>query len=144
MYPASANYGILIRAECSCSTMFISFAASRRWCLSSILFVAFPVRPSGNMKVFSDGSPVSSRSSLTSSGASPEVAPESRYASRLIFLILNFRAQCDSCLLGGIPLPIADRAVLMLSGEFCCSLFGTGESDCSSSCYSTRQVSGDQ
>ena len=144
MYPASANFGILIRAECSHSTMFISLAASRRLCLSSILFVAFPVLPSGNIKVFLDGCPVSSRSGLTSSGAAPEVAPESRNATCLSLLILNFRAQCNSCLLGGIPLPIAARAVLMLAGEFWCGPFVVGESDFGSSCSLTRQVSGDQ
>ena len=87
---------------------------------------------------------MSSRSSSTSSGAAPEVAPESRNATRLSLLILNFLAQCDSCLLGGIPLPIADRAVSMLAGEFCCGPFVVGESDFGSSCSSTRQVSGDQ
>ena len=102
------------------------------------------MRPSGNIKVFSDGCPVSSRSSSTSSGAAPEVAPESRNATRLILFILNFRDQCNSCLLGGIPLPIADKAVLMLAGAFCCGPFGVGESDFGSSCSSTRQVSGDQ
>ncbi len=113
VYPASASFGMLISAECSPGTMFISLAASHRLCLSSILFVAFPVRPSGNIQVFSDECPVSSSSSLTSSGAAPEVAPESRKATCLSLLMLNFLAQCDSCLLGGIPLPIADRAVSM-------------------------------
>ena len=144
MYPASANFDILIRAECSPGTMFISLAASRRLCLSSILFVAFPVRPLGNIKVFSDGWPVSSRSSSTSSGAAPEVAPKSRNANRLSLLILNFCAQCNSCLLGGIPLPIADRADSMLAGGFWCVAFVSGRSDFGSSCSSTRQVSGDQ
>ena len=113
MYPASAIFGILISAECSPGTMFISLAASRRLCFSSIFFVAFPVRPSGNMKVFSDGCLVSSRYVSTSSGAAPDVAPESRKATRLSPLMLNFRAQCNSSLLGGIPLPMADRAVSM-------------------------------
>ena len=144
MYLASANFGILISSEFSPGTMFIFLAASRRLCFSSIFFVAFLVRPSGNMNVFLDGCPVSSSSGSTSSGAAPEVAPESRKATRLSLLILNFCAQYYSCLLGGIPFPIADRAVLMLAGEFCCGPFGVGESDCGSSCSLTRQVSRDQ
>ena len=117
MYPASANFGILISAECSPGTMFISLAASPRLCFSSIFFVAFLVRLLGNMNVFLDGCPVSSRSGLTSSGAAPDVAPESRKATHLSLLMLNFCAQCNSGLLGGIPLPMADRAVSMLVGE---------------------------
>ena len=86
---------------------------------------------------------MSSKSGLTS-GAAPEVAPESRKATCLSLLMLNFCAQCDSSLLGGIPLPMSDKAVSMLAGESDCGLFGAGVSDCGSSCSSTRQVSGDQ
>jgi hypothetical protein len=94
--------------------MFISRAASRRLCLSSILFVAFPVCPSGNMNVFRDGCPVSSRSSGSSSGAAPEVAPESKKANLLDFLFCRFCAQCAAILLGGFPVTISDMAFLML------------------------------
>ena len=87
-----------------------------------------------NIKVLLDGCQVSPRSSSTSSGAAPEVAPKSRNATHLSLLILNFLAQCNSCLLGGIPLPIADRAVSMLAGEFCCGPFVVGKSDFGSSC----------
>ena len=55
------QFGILISAKWSPGTMFISIAASRRLCFSSIFFVAFPVCPSGNIKVFLDGCPVSAR-----------------------------------------------------------------------------------
>ena len=88
--------------------MFISLAASRRLCLSSIFFVAFPVRPSGNINVFLDGCPVSSRSGSSSAGAAPEVAPESRKANRLDFLVCSFRAQCAATLLGGFSVVIVD------------------------------------
>ncbi len=94
--------------------MFISRAASRRLCLSSIFFVAFPVRPSGNINVFWDGCPVSSRSGASSSGAAPEVAPESRKANLLDFLFCSFCAQCAAILLGEFPVTVADMAFLML------------------------------
>ena len=144
VYPTSANFGILISAECSPGTMFISLAASRRLCFSIIFFVSFPVRPSGNMNVFLDGCLVSSRSGLTSSGAAPDVAPESRKATCFSLLMLNCCARCNSSLLGGIPLPMADRAVSMLAGESDCGSFGAGVADCGFSCSLTRQVSGDQ
>ena len=118
--------------------MFISLAASRRLCFSSIFFVAFPVRPSGNIKVFLDGCHVSARSGSSSAGAAPEVAPESRNANRLNCLLCSFFPQCVATLLGGLPFPIADRALSMLAGESDC------DSSCSSYCSSTRQVSGDQ
>ena len=94
--------------------MFISLAASRRLCLSSIFFVAFPVRPSGNINVFLDGCPVSTRSSSTSAGAAPEVAPESRKANRLDFLVCSFRAQCAATLLGEFLVVIVDMALSLL------------------------------
>ena len=114
VYPASANFGILTSAECSPGTMFISRADSRRLCLSSIFFVAFPVRPSGNINVFLEDCLVSIRSGLSSAGAAPEVAPESRKANRLSFLLCSFCAQCAATLLGGLPVPIADMALSML------------------------------
>ena len=60
-------------AECSPGTMFISRADSRTLCLSSIFFVASPVRPSGNINVFLEDFPVSIRSGSSSAGAAPEV-----------------------------------------------------------------------
>ena len=114
--------------------MFISLAASRRLCLSSIFFVAFPVRPSGNINVFLDGCPVSSMSGLSSAGAAPEVAPESRKANRLDFLLCNFCAQCTATLLGGFLVMIADMALSLLVWL---SVIG-------SSCSLTEQASGDQ
>jgi hypothetical protein len=94
--------------------MFISLAAILRLCLSSIFFVAFPVRPSGNIIFFLDGCPVLTRSGMSSSGAAPDVAPESRKANRLSFLLCNFRAQCAATSLMGLPVPIADMALSML------------------------------
>ncbi len=134
VYPASTNFGMLTSAECSPGTMFIYRAARRRLCLRSIFFVAFPVHPSGNMKVFWDGCPVSSRSGASSSGAAPEVAPESRNANLYDFLLCNFCTQCVATLLDGIPFTITNMAIstlVVLSDDvFSCSL--------------TRQVSGDQ
>jgi hypothetical protein len=115
--------------------MFISLAASRRLCFSRIFFVAFPVRPSGNIKVFLDGCPVSARSGSSSDGAAPEVAPESRNANRFSFMLCSCFAQCAAILLSALSFPIADRALSMLAG---------GSDCCSSSCSLTRQVSGDQ
>ncbi len=114
VYPASANFGILISAECSPGTMIISRAASRRLCLSSIIFVAFPVCPSGNINVFLEGCPVSIRSGSSSAGAAPEVAPESRKANRLNFLLCSFCAQCAATLLGGLTVTIAYMAFSLL------------------------------
>ena len=114
--------------------MFISLAASRRLCLSSIFFVAFPVRPSGNINVFLDGCPVSSRSGSSSAGAAPEVAPESRKANRLDFLVCSFRAQCAATLLGGFSVVIVDMALSLLVWL---SVIGYSFS-------STGQASGDQ
>jgi hypothetical protein len=94
--------------------MFISRAASRRLCLSSNFFVAFPVRPSGNMHVFLDGCPVSTRSGPSSAGAAPEVAPKSRKANLFNFLLCNFHAQCAATLFGGFPVVIADMSLSML------------------------------
>jgi hypothetical protein len=74
----------------------------------------FPVRPSGNINVFLDGCPVSTRSDSSSAGAAPEVAPESRKANRLNFLLCNFCVQCTPTLLGGLPVMIADMALSML------------------------------
>ncbi len=111
VYPASANFGVLMSAKCSPGTMFISRAARRRLCLRSIFFVAFPVCLSGNMKVFWDGCPVLSRSSASSSGSALEVAPESRKANLLDFLFCSFCTQCAATLLDGIPLAIADMAI---------------------------------
>jgi hypothetical protein len=133
MYPASANFGMLTSAECSPGTMFISQAARRRLCLRSIFFVAFPVRPSGNMKVFWDGCPVLSRSGGSSSGAAPEVAPESRKANLLDFLFCSFCTQCAATLLDRIPLAVADMAILTLvvlsDGDSSCSLAGQASRD---------------
>ena len=113
--------------------MFISLAASRRLCLSSIFFVAFPVRPSGNINVFLDGCPVSSRSGSSSAGAAPEVAPESRKANRLDFLVCSFRAQCAATLLGGFLVMIVDMALSLLVWlsviGFSCSLTGQASGD---------------
>ncbi len=114
VYPASANFGILTSAKWSPGTMFISRAVSHRLCLSNIFFVAFPVCSSGNTNVFLDGCPVSTRSGLFSAGAAPEVAPKSRKANRLNFLLCNFRVQCAATLLGGLPVVIADMALSML------------------------------
>jgi hypothetical protein len=114
VYPASANLGILTSAEWSPGMMFISRAASRRLCHRSIFFVAFPVRPSGNITAFVDGCPVSSRSGLSSSGAAPKDAPESRKANLLDFLLCNFCAQFAATLLVGPEFAIADRALSAL------------------------------
>ena len=114
--------------------MFISRAASQRLCLSSIFFVAFPVRPSRNMNVFWDGCPVLSRPGASSSGAAPEVAPESRKVNLLDFLFCSFYAQCTTTLLDGIPLAIADMAIPTLV------VLSDGESSFSS----TGQARGDQ
>ncbi len=101
--------------------------------MKSIFFVAFPVHPSGNMKVFWDGCPVSSRSSASSSGAAPEVAPESRKVNLLDFLFCSFYAQCTTTLLDGIPLAIADMAiptlVVLSDGESSCSSAGQASGD---------------
>ena len=116
MYPASANFGIVTSpgAEWSPGTTFISQAASCRLCFSSIFFVAFPVRPSGNIKVFLDGCPVLARSGSFYAGAAPEVAPKSRKVNLLSFLLCGFRAQCAATLLSGLPFPISDKALSML------------------------------
>jgi len=114
VYPASANFGILTSAECSPGTMFISQADSRRLCLSSIFFVALHVLLSGNINVFLEDCPVSMRSGSSSAGAAPEVAPESRKANRLNFLLCSFRAQCAATLLGGFTVTIADMAFSLL------------------------------
>ncbi len=133
MYPAPAIFGMLTSAECSPGTMFISRVARQRLCLRSIFFVAFLVRPSGNMKVFWDGCPVSSRSGASSSGAAPEVALESRKANLFDFLSCSFHAQCAAILLDGIPLAIADMAILTLvvvsDGDSSCSLAGQASRD---------------
>ncbi len=89
---------------------------------------------SGNMKVFWDGCPVSSRSGVSSSGAAPEVDPESRKANLLDFLFCSFCAQCTTTLLDGIPLAIANMAISTL----------VVLPDDDSSCSSTRQASGNQ
>jgi hypothetical protein len=58
--------------------MFISLAAGQSLCFRHIFFVALFVRLSGNMNVFFNSLPVSSKASLSSSGAAPDVAPVSR------------------------------------------------------------------
>ena len=83
---------------------------------------------------FLDGCPVLARSGSSSAGAAPEVAPKSRKANCLNFLLWSFFAQWAPTLLGGLPFPIPDKALSML----------VGESGCGSSCSSTRQASGDQ
>ena len=90
--------------------MFISRADSRKLCLSSIFFVAFHVRPWGNINVF----PVSIRSGLSSAGAAPEDTPESRKVNCLNFLLSSFHVQCAATLLGGLSVMIADMAFSML------------------------------
>ncbi len=92
VYPASASFGMLTRDVCMPGTMFISCAPSRRSCFNLIYLVAVAVRQSGNMKVFVDLSPVSSNSSVSSSGPAPEVAPESNIPVFLVFLFAIFRA----------------------------------------------------
>ncbi len=77
---------------------------------------------------------MSSRSGASSSGAAPEVAPESRKAILLDFLFASFRAQCAATLLDGIPLAIANMAISTL----------VVLPDDDSSCSLTRQASGDQ
>ncbi len=94
VYPASTSLGTLTNAKCRPGTMLISHAAICRLCLRRIFLVAFLVHPSGNMNVFLDILPVSSRSCLSFSGASPDVAPESKKAYRHDFLFVNLRAQC--------------------------------------------------
>jgi hypothetical protein len=79
-----------------------------------MFFVAFPVHPLGNINVFLEDCLVSTRSSLSSAGAAPEAAPESRKVTRLNFLLCSFRAQCAATLLGGLPVTIADMAFSML------------------------------
>ena len=79
-----------------------------------IFFVAFPVRPLGNINVFLEDCPVSIRSGSSSAGAAPEVAPESRKANPLNFLLCSFRVQCAATLLGGLSVTIADMAFSML------------------------------
>jgi hypothetical protein len=94
VYPASTNLGALTNAECKPDTMFISHAVMFRLCLRSIFLVAFPVHPSGNMNIFLDILPVSSRSGSSSSRATPDVAPKSRKAYHHAFLFANLRTQC--------------------------------------------------
>jgi hypothetical protein len=124
---------MLTSAKCSPGTMLISRAARWRLRLRSVFFVAFPVRPSGNMKVFWDGCPVSSRSGESSSGDAPEVALESRKANLVDFLFCSFCAQCAATLLDGIPLAIADMAiptlVVLSDGDSSCSLAGQASGD---------------
>jgi hypothetical protein len=88
--------------------MFISRAVGHRLCFVSILFVALFVRLSGNMKVFVDASPVSTKHSSSSSGAAPDVAPVSSMPilrSSMPILrsvrLLIFRSQCAATLLVG-------------------------------------------
>jgi hypothetical protein len=128
VYSATANFGMLTSAKCSPVTMFISRVARRRLCLRSIFFVAFTVRPSGNMNVFWDDCLVPSGSGAFSSGAAQEVALESRKANLLDFLFCSFRAQCATTLFDGTPLAIANMAISMLvvlpDDDFSCSLTG--------------------
>ena len=134
VYPAFAILGRLISEECMPGTMFISRAPSRSLCLSIIFLVAVAVRLSGNMKVFVEISPVSSSSSVSSSGPAPEVAPESSTPVFLVFLFDILRAQCAATLLRRLLSTCADSASSIL--VFC--------SISSSSCAMTRQASGDQ
>ena len=78
------------------------------------------------------------KKNLSSAGAALEVAPKSRKANLLNCLLCSFFAQCAATLLGGIPFPIANRALSMLARASACG------SSCSSSCSLTRQVSGNQ
>ncbi len=112
--PVSTNFGVLSSAKWSPGMMFISWAASQRLCCRSIFFVTFPVHPSGNIIVFMDGCLVSSKSGWSSSGAAPKVAPESKKANLLDFLLCNFCTQCTATLLVGPPFAIADRALSAL------------------------------
>jgi hypothetical protein len=114
VYPASTSFGRLASAECSLSRMFISQAASRRLCCRSIFAVAFLVRPSGNITVLLEGCLVSSRSGSCSSGAAPVIAPESRKANLLDFLLCSFCAKCAATLFDGPLFTIADRALSTL------------------------------
>jgi hypothetical protein len=54
------------------------------------------------------------RSGSSSAGAAPEVAPKSRKANHLNFLLCNFCAQCAATILGVFPVVIADMAFSML------------------------------
>ncbi len=112
VYPASASFGTLTSVECSPGTMFISLAAGRSLCFRCIFFVALFVRLSGNMNVFFDGLPVSSKASSFSSGAALDVAPVSRIPIFCSLLLLTFRAQCAGTLLTGL---VAVVAVIALS-----------------------------
>ena len=71
----------------------------------------------GNMNVFLDISPVSSRSCSSSSGAAPDVAPESKKAYRRNFLFANLCAQCVATLLVGWPSVLAHMAISLLDGS---------------------------
>jgi hypothetical protein len=134
VYPASTSLGTLTNAECRPGTMFISRAVIHRLCLRSIILVAFPVRPLGNMHVFMEILPVLLRSCLSSSRAAPDVAPKSKKAYWHDFMFANLHAQCAATLLVGWPSVLASMAISSLVGCSCAC----------SSCSSTRQVSGDQ
>ena len=107
VYPASANFGMLTSVECSPGTMFISLAAGQSLCFRHIFFVALFVCLSGNMNVFFDSSPVSSKASSSSSGAAPDVAPVSRIPVFCSLLLITFHAQCAATLLTGLVTVVA-------------------------------------
>ncbi len=92
--------------------MFISLAARRSLCFSSIFFVALFVRLSWNMNVFLDSSPVPSKASLSSLGAAPDVAPVSRIQDLGDHLLASFCAQCAENLLAW---PVTVVAVMAMS-----------------------------
>ncbi len=115
--------------------MLISLAASRRGWRRSIFLVARCVRLSGSIKILLDGCPESSKNALSSSGAAPDVAPVSNIPAFCARLLNNFRAQCAATVLPGFVSVTADSSLISL---VCLSWFP------SSSCLSTRQVSGDQ
>ena len=97
--------------------MFISLAAGQSLCFRYIFFIALFVRLSGNMNIFFDSSPVSSKASSSYSGAAPDVAPVSRILVFCSLLLFTFCAQCAATLSIGLVAVVAAIALSTLIAE---------------------------